>query len=41
MIALCVAAALFIVQTYIAALLVPGQTEFVGEAATNDAIGRR
>lgn len=37
MIALCLAAALFIVQTYIAALLVPGQTEFVGDTATNDA----
>jgi amino acid transporter len=37
MIALCLAAALFIAQTYIAALLVPGQTEFVGDAATNDA----
>lgn len=37
MITLCLAALLFIVQTYIAALLVPGQTEFVGETATNDA----
>jgi amino acid transporter len=37
MITLCLAAALFIVQTYIAALLVPGQTEFVGDTATNDA----
>jgi amino acid transporter len=37
MIALCLAAALFIVQTYIAALLVPGQTEFVGDTAMNDA----
>ena len=37
MYALCLAAALFIVQTYIAALLVPGQTAFAGEAATNDA----
>jgi amino acid transporter len=37
MIALCLAAVLFVVQTYVAALLVPGQTEFVGEAATNDA----
>ena len=36
MIALFLAAVLFILQTYIAALLVPGQTEFVGEAATND-----
>jgi amino acid transporter len=37
MIALCLAAALFIVQTYIAALLIPGQTEFVGDTAMNDA----
>jgi len=37
MYALCLAAVLFIVQTYIAALLVPGQTAFAGEAATNDA----
>jgi amino acid transporter len=37
MIALCLAAVLFVVQTYVAALLVPGQTAFVGEAATNDA----
>ena len=37
MIALCLAAGLFILQTYIAALLVPGQTEFVGDTATNDA----
>ncbi len=37
MITLCIAAALFIVQTYIAALLVPGKTEFVGDTATNDA----
>ena len=37
MYALCLAAALFIEQTYIAALLVPGQTAFAGEAATNDA----
>ncbi|MEP6766979.1 MAG: APC family permease, partial [Gemmatimonadaceae bacterium] len=37
MISLCLAAALFILQTYIAALLVPGQTEFVGDTATNDA----
>ena len=36
MIALFLAAVLFILQTYIAALLVPGRTEFVGEAATND-----
>jgi amino acid transporter len=37
MIALCIAAALFVLQTYIAALLVPGQTEFVGDTATNEA----
>jgi len=37
MIALCLVAVLFIIQTYIAALLVPGQTEFVGDTATNDA----
>jgi amino acid transporter len=37
MIALVIAAALFILQTYIAALLVPGRTEFVGETATNEA----
>ena len=37
MITLCLAAALFILQTYIAALLVPGQTAFVGDTATNDA----
>jgi amino acid transporter len=37
MIALCIAAVLFVIQTYIAALLVPGQTEFVGETATNEA----
>ena len=37
MITLCVAAVLFVVQTYIAALLVPGQTEFAGDTATNDA----
>jgi amino acid transporter len=36
-IALTLVAALFIVQTYLAALLVPGQTEFVGETATNEA----
>lgn len=36
MIALFLAALLFIAQTYIAALLVPGVTEFVGETATND-----
>jgi amino acid transporter len=37
MIALCVAAVLFILQTYIEALLVPGQTAFAGDTATNDA----
>jgi amino acid transporter len=37
MIALCLAAVLFIAQTYIAALLVPGQTAFAGDTATNDA----
>jgi amino acid transporter len=37
MLALCLAAALFVEQTYVAALLVPGQTAFAGEAATNDA----
>jgi amino acid transporter len=37
MITLCIAAGLFILQTYIAALLVPGQTEFAGDTATNDA----
>jgi amino acid transporter len=37
LIALCLAAALFILQTYVAALLVPGQTEFIGDTATNDA----
>ncbi|MEO7366428.1 MAG: APC family permease [Gemmatimonadaceae bacterium] len=37
MITLCIAAGLFILQTYIAALLVPGQTEFTGDTATNDA----
>jgi amino acid transporter len=37
MLALCLAATLFVVQTYIAALLVPGQTAFPDEAATNDA----
>jgi amino acid transporter len=37
MIALCIAAGLFVLQTYIAALLVPGQTEFVGDTATNEA----
>jgi amino acid transporter len=37
MLTLCLAAVLFIAQTYIAALLVPGQTEFVGDTTTNDA----
>jgi amino acid transporter len=36
-IALAMVAALFIVQTYLAALLLPGQTEFAGETATNEA----
>jgi amino acid transporter len=34
---LCLVAALFIVQTYLAALLVPGKTAFNGEDATNSA----
>ena len=37
MIALCMVAVLFVLQTYIAALFVLGQTEFVGDTATNDA----
>ncbi|MEP6904918.1 MAG: APC family permease, partial [Gemmatimonadales bacterium] len=37
MIALCLSAALFIIQTYVAALLVPGKTEFSGVIATNEA----
>ena len=37
MITLCVAAALFIAQTYIAVLLVPHRTSFVGDTATNEA----
>jgi Amino acid transporters len=37
MIALCLSAALFVIQTYVAALLVPGKTEFVGDTATNEA----
>jgi amino acid transporter len=37
MITLVVAAALFILQTYIAALLVTGRTSFVGDTAMNDA----
>lgn len=35
--ALLLVAVLFIVQTYLASLLVPGKTEFVGEDATNQA----
>ncbi len=34
---LCLVAVLFIVQTWLAALLVPGTTEFVGQDATNQA----
>jgi amino acid transporter len=37
---LCLVAALFIVQTYLATLLVPGTTQFVGEDATNQAFYR-
>ena len=37
MISLCVAAVLFIGQTYIAALMVPDRTSFVGDTAMNDA----
>ncbi|HEY7292456.1 MAG TPA: APC family permease [Vicinamibacterales bacterium] len=37
MMALCLAAVLFIAQTFIAVLLVPARTEFVGEDVTNDA----
>jgi amino acid transporter len=37
MLSLCLVAVLFIVQTYLATLLVPGTTEFVGEDATNQA----
>jgi len=36
-VALALVAALFVVQTYLAALLLPGQTEFVGDEATNNA----
>ncbi len=36
-VALAMVAVLFIVQTYLAALLLPGQTEFVGDDATNNA----
>jgi amino acid transporter len=35
--ALCIVAVLFVVQTYLAALLVPGKTQFTGEDATNQA----
>ncbi|HEY1570119.1 MAG TPA: APC family permease [Pseudonocardiaceae bacterium] len=35
--ALLLVAVLFVVQTYLASLLVPGKTEFVGEDATNQA----
>lgn len=34
---LCLVAVLFVVQTYLAALLVPGKTQFVGQDATNQA----
>jgi amino acid transporter len=37
MIALCIAAILFIIQTYVAALLVPDRTAFAGDTAMNDA----
>ena len=37
MISLCIVAVLFIAQTYIAALLIPDRTSFVGDAETNDA----
>ncbi|HEY3752365.1 MAG TPA: APC family permease [Pseudonocardiaceae bacterium] len=37
LISLCLVAVLFIVQTYLAALLVPGKTQFTGEDATNQA----
>jgi len=37
MISLCLAAVLFIVQTWVAALLVPAQTEFKSDAEINDA----
>jgi len=36
-ISLCMVAVLFVVQTYVAALLVPGTTEFNGQDATNQA----
>src|SRR5688572_7933477 len=37
MISLCLAAVLFVTQTWIAALLIPGRTEFIGDTETNDA----
>jgi len=37
MISLCIVAVLFILQTYIAALLIPDRTSFLGESETNDA----
>ena len=37
MLSLCLVAVLFVVQTYLAALLVPGKTQFVGQDATNQA----
>ncbi|MBD2895499.1 Putrescine importer PuuP [Actinomadura sp. RB99] len=36
-VALCLVAVLFVVQTWVAALLVPGKTEFAGDDATNSA----
>jgi amino acid transporter len=36
-VSLCIVAVLFVVQTYLASLLVPGQTEFTGQDATNQA----
>jgi amino acid transporter len=36
-VSLCIVAVLFIVQTYLAVLLVPGKTQFNGEDATNQA----
>jgi amino acid transporter len=37
MISLCIVAILFILQTYVAALLIPDRTSFVGNTETNDA----
>jgi amino acid transporter len=37
MISLCLAAVLFIAETWIAALLIPAQTEFIGDAEINNA----